>query len=77
MNISNDSSLHQELINNGLLDVVRKYVDLFSACAKTENKLGEDETVEGIDLDVMPVKALELLKCIIVIAMNLSNSPQV
>jgi hypothetical protein len=28
-NYSNDQSLHHELINNGIIEVIRKYVDLF------------------------------------------------
>jgi len=58
LNYSNDLSLHCELINNGIIEVIRKYIELFMGCAKKENSVGEDETVVGIDLDVMPMNAL-------------------
>ena len=77
MNISNDPSVHLELINNGILDVIKKYIELFNSCAKTENKLGEDETIEGIDMDVIPIEALEVLKCVIGMAVNLTGNPLV
>lgn len=57
-NISADVTLHQELIANGLLDVVKKFVELYLASAKEENQFGVDEMAEGIDLAVMPIGAL-------------------
>lgn len=75
MNISNDLTLHEELIKNGLLEVIKKYVHLFRACLKSENSAGEDETVVGIDLEVIPVEPSQLLKCLILMMMNLSSNP--
>ena len=75
-NISNDFSLHHELIANGLIDVIRKYIDLFLAEARKGNRYGVDEVVEGIDLAVMPTGALQLIKAIALIISNLSGNSQ-
>ena len=56
MNISNDFTFHKELIKNGVLDVINKYVTQFKSCAKTINGMGVDETVEGMDLDILSVE---------------------
>ena len=76
-NISNDGSLHKELVANGLIDVVRKFIDLFLAQARSQNEAGENEQVEGLNLKVMPTGALGLIKAISVIIMNLSASPHI
>ena len=55
-NISTDFALHSEMLNNGILDVIKKFVDQFLQCAKRRNSNGEDETQVGIDLEVIPVE---------------------
>ena len=72
MNISNDASIHKELIKNGVLDVINKYVTQFKSSAKTINNMGVDETVEGMDLDVLSVEDVQLIKCLIVVMLNFS-----
>lgn len=75
-NISSDVSLHSELINNGLIEVIQKFVLLFAAQCQTQNVNGVNEKLEGLNLlKTMPTSALKMIKCIAQIIHNLSLNP--
>jgi len=76
-NIASDVGLHSELIANGLIDVIRKFVELYLSSAKEENDFGVDETTDGIDLSVMAIGSLQLIKAIASLIMKLSQAPQI
>jgi len=57
-NISNDFDLHHELIVNGYIEVVKKFVEQFLKTAKVINDSGINELEEGIQLSVMPTGSL-------------------
>ena len=77
-NVSSDASLHSELINNGLIEVIQKFVLLFAAQCQTHNVHGVNEELEGINLlKTMPTSALKMIKCIVEIIHNLSLNPAV
>jgi hypothetical protein len=42
-NISFDVSMHQELLQNGYIEVIKKFVDLFLASARQQNDRGINE----------------------------------
>jgi hypothetical protein len=72
-NISCDRYLQKELINNGIMEVIKKYIELFLSHAKERNDDDVDETTEGIELiEVMPMGAVALIKGIAKIIFNLS-----
>jgi hypothetical protein len=73
-NISDDFSLHRELISNGLIEVIKKFIDMYLEQAQETNEMGIDETEEGLELNVMPVGALNLIKAITIIIMNISSN---
>jgi hypothetical protein len=74
-NISGDSVLHQELIQNGFLEVIAKFIKLVLGTAKEMNSIGINEDVEGIELKVMPYGTLNLIKSIALTMRNLSTNP--
>ena len=77
-NISRDHTLHQELIHNGLIDVIKGYIRLFLKHAKQENDLGIDETVDGIQLlQTMPTGSVQLIKSLSQILLNISQNPAI
>lgn len=76
-NIASDVNMQSELIAHGLLDVVARFVQLFLASAKEANDVGVDETVDGIELSVLPTGPLRLIKAIASLMMKLSQDPQV
>lgn len=76
-NISDDDSLHRELISNGLVEVIKKFIDMFLEQAQEVNEMGVNEIQEGLELNVMPVGALNLIKAITIIIMNISSNPDV
>ena len=57
-NLTNDFELHHELVTNGLLECVRKYIYVFLSVAKQSNPEGINEVQEGINLLVMSSGAL-------------------
>ena len=48
MNVSQDLLMHYELINNGFIEVVKKYIDLFFSISRVEPELGVNEAIDGI-----------------------------
>ena len=74
-NISNEFGLHYELIQNGVIQVVHKYIQLFLNEAKELNSQGVNEKRDGIPLNVMPTGALNLIKAICILITNLSQNP--
>lgn len=71
-NLTNDFELHHELVTNGLLECVHKYIYVFLSVAKQSNPEGINEVQEGIDLLVMSSGALQLMKAISIIILNLT-----
>ena len=39
--------------------------------------MGVDETVEGMDLDILPVEDVQLIKCLVVVMLNFSSNQDV
>lgn len=76
-NLASDMTIHGELLQNGVMNVVARFIELFMASAKEENDMGINELNEGIDLSVMPVGSLKLIKAICSIMMKLSQEPQI
>ena len=71
-NISNDFSLHLELVQNGIIECAHKYIKLYLDAAKTMNSKGINEKEEGIQLSILPIGSLQLMKAVSLILMNLS-----
>ena len=59
-NISNDQEYHEQLIQNGLLKVIQKYVKIYI-----------EKKSEGIDIKMLSTKSLNLIKAICAIMTNL------
>lgn len=76
-NISNDFFLHRELIQNGLIEVIKKFIDMFLEQAQEMNYEGVNEIEEGLELNIMTVGALNLIKAVSIIIMNISSNPDV
>jgi hypothetical protein len=76
MNISNDDTMHKELLQNGYVDVVKKFVDLMVSSALQNNKDGVNEKEDGIDLKVMPAGSLRLMKAIAITLKNISENQE-
>ena len=76
MNISNDDTMHKELLQNGYVDVVKKFVDLMVSSALQNNKDGVSEKEDGIDLKVMPAGSLRLMKAIAITLKNISENQE-
>lgn len=76
-NISNDFELHSELILNGILEVIKKYIELYLSSAKLMNDHGINELIEGIKLSVMPTGSLNLMKAIAITIKNISSNPKI
>jgi hypothetical protein len=74
MNISNDDTMHKELLQNGYVDVVKKFVDLMVSSALQNNEDGVNEKEDGIDLKVMPAGSLRLMKAIAITLKNISEN---
>lgn len=69
-NITNERGIHMELIQNGVVRMIRKYVYLF-----LERTSFEDEEVE---MQGLPIAALNLAQAIARMVMNIClNSPDV
>ena len=74
-NISADQQQHQELINNGLIEVLQKVVKLFTDCRRERNAQGINEFEEGmVVLKVMPTGALKMIKSVSDIINNLTQN---
>lgn len=69
-NISNDFNMHVELLANGYIDVIQKFIGIVFSTAKIED--GYDERVEGIQLTVMPLGTNKLVKAIMATILNFS-----
>ena len=76
-NVSNDHEMHPELIQNGIIDVVSRFIQIYMEKAKLLNDQGVNELTDGIELNVMPVGALNLIKAITLIIKNLCSNSQV
>lgn len=76
-NLASDASLHGELIAHGLLDVVRRFVDLFLCSTRTGDDGGADDPHEGIELLSMPTGSLKLIKAVASLMMKLSQEPHI
>ena len=76
-NVSNDYCMHPELIHNGIIDVVSRFIQIYLEKAKLLNENGVNEMTDGIELSVMPVGALNLIKAITLIIKNLCSNQQV
>ena len=64
-NISNDHNMHQELLNNGIIEVIQSYVKLFVGIARLENAKGINEFEQGVNiLKILPTGALKMIKSI-------------
>ena len=74
-NISADQQQHQELIHNGLIEVLQKVVKLFTDCRRERNAQGINEFEEGmVVLKVMPTGALKMIKSVSDIINNLTQN---
>ncbi len=71
-NITNDPRTHFELLQNGLIDIFKKFLKLIMQQAYVENQFGIDETNEGIELSVMPMGTINLIKSISTSILNIS-----
>jgi hypothetical protein len=76
-NVSNDFEMHPKLIHNGIIDVVSRFIQIYMEKAKLLNDKGVNELTDGIELNVMPVGALNLIKAITLIIKNLCSNNQV
>lgn len=76
-NISNDFDMHQELISNGIIDVIHRFINIYMEKSKIINNEGINEMIDGIELKVMPVGALNLIKAITLIMKNICSNKEV
>ena len=76
-NLASDVSIHGELIQNGVVNVIARFIELFLSSAKEENSMGVNEVREGLDLSVMPTGSLKLIKAVTSLMMKLSQEPQI
>jgi hypothetical protein len=65
-NLTQDQSIHQELIENGLVLMIQKYVDLLVSKALPHE-------IE-IDMEVFPIIALDLVQSLSEIIVNISQN---
>ena len=76
-NITNDPRTHYELLQNGLIDIFKKFLKLIMQQAYVENQFGIDETNEGIELSVLPIGTVNLIKSISTSILNISQVPSI
>lgn len=76
-NLASDVAIHGELLQNGVINVIARFIELFLSSAKEENGMGVNELQEGIDLSVMPIGSLKLIKAVTSLMMKLSQEPQI
>jgi hypothetical protein len=74
-NMSSDFAMHKELIHNGIIDVIQRFIQIFLEKSKLVNDQGVNELIDGIELKVMPKGALNLIKAITLIIQNICSNP--
>ena len=68
--------MHQELLNNGIIEVIQSYVKLFVGIARLENAQGINEFEQGVNiLKILPTGALKMIKSITEIIFQISRNP--
>lgn len=68
--------MHQELLNNGIIEVIQSFVKLFDGSARLENAQGINEFEQGVNiLKILPTGALKMIKSITEIIFQISQNP--
>ena len=76
-NLASDASIHAELVENGVVEVIGRFISMFVSSAKEQNNMGINEVQDGIDLSVMPTGSLKLIKSVASLMMKLSQQPDI
>ena len=71
-NISNNFNMHEELLQNGFLEVIKKFLDVFFYAIKSSKEHDVEGEILEIDLESMPLGCVNLMKALMVTILNFS-----